>query len=64
MKKVYRILYENYGINGEDPEGITIEVDVVAGSMEKAIRKLRSSLPKSLEYNITIVEESESEVIL
>jgi len=64
MKRVYKVLYECYGINGEDTEGTSIEVDVVAGSMEKALRKFRSSLPKSLQYEITIVEVSSSAVIL
>jgi len=63
MKNCYRIFYEDYGLNGElDVKGI--EVNVVAGSMEKALRKFRSSLPKSLEYKIVIIEKSESQVIL
>jgi len=64
MKRAYEITYENYGLNGEDPEGETIIVVVIAKSLEKAIQKFRGSLPKSLDYKIHMVELDLAEVIV
>ena len=63
-KKLYITYYDSFGLNGDNPEGTMIEVNIIAGSMEKAIKKLRSSLPKSLEYIITSIEESDAAVII
>jgi len=63
-KAIFEIVYENYGINNKYPEGDTVIVDVVAKSIEKAIAKFRSSLPKSLEYQIIAVHKSEYELIM
>ena len=62
--KMFSITYESYGINGEEPEGDFINVIVIAGNIEDAIHKLRSHLPKSLEYAIRNVENEDYEVIL
>jgi len=42
----------DHGLNGEDKDGEDVETIVGAKSIEKAIRKLRSSLPKSLVYEM------------
>ena len=63
MKQAHEILYEDFGLNGTNKaEGKS--VIVIAGSIEKALRKFRSSLPKSLVYEIVAVEVSEFKVIL
>jgi len=63
MRTAYEITYDNYGINGDNTEGETIVVLVIAKSIEKAIQKFRASLPKSLEYTILVVELDLAEVI-
>ena len=53
----------DHGLNGEDKDGEDVETIVGAKSIEKAIRKLRASLPKSLAYEIIFIENVEADVI-
>ena len=63
-KAILEIVYENYGLNGENPEGDVIIVNVISKNIERAIAKFRSTLPKSLEYQIIAVHKSEYELIM
>jgi len=38
-KAIFEIVYENYGLNGENPEGDVIIVNVISKNIERAIAK-------------------------
>ena len=64
MTKIYEVIAESYGINGENTEGDTYISAVAAKNMMKALQKFRSNQPKSLEYEIITIELAYDNVIL